>query len=108
MVEYRAAIEQSPYNMNPRLHVYCPRGDNQLAILLEDGTWTTVDDGVVSPPMAGLVLPREALKAIALALTEHLGELLPSEGERRVLREWLEVERGRVDAQLASVSNEEA
>lgn len=105
-MEYRAHVELPIYALNPRLHVWRDRADHRRELLLEDGTWTVVDDAAVIPDTAGIVLPREALQAIGLAILEHLGDRIPSQAEVRVLREWLGIERHRVDVLLHSVSSE--
>lgn len=49
----------------------------------------------------GWHLPVAVLQPLHAALTEHLGKSLPSAGEMSTLREWLAVERGRVDKFLS-------
>ena len=54
-------------------------------------------DTASDTPEVGFLVPHDALPALAEALVKHLGDSLPSAGEVRVLREWLEAERQRVD-----------
>jgi hypothetical protein len=68
--------------------------------LREDGSWTYTPDGVALEPDAGIVLPAEALDAIARAIDEHRGLATHGPTEVRVLREALDVERRRVDEAL--------
>ena len=49
----------------------------------------------------GWNIPVAVLQPLHAALTEHLGKSLPSVGEMSVLKEWLAVERGRVDKFLS-------
>jgi hypothetical protein len=67
--------------------------------LMEDGTWKEADEGT-SPVGMGLILPAESVEAIARAVEEFQGHASHSDTEARVLREWLAVERGRVDLAL--------
>jgi hypothetical protein len=67
--------------------------------LMPDGTWTSVEEGDV---VVGIELPRGAIEAIAEAIAEWQGHTSHADTEARVLREWLAVERDRVDAALAS------
>jgi hypothetical protein len=48
----------------------------------------------------GLLLPAEAVEAIARAVQEFQGHTSHADTEARVLREWLTVERARVDRAL--------
>lgn len=79
-----------------RLLVAQDRGDD-VDMLMQDGTWRTVERGTVTDE-AGLVIPTEAVGAVLDALRAFVGERGPTEGEVRVLREWLAHERGRVDS----------
>lgn len=67
-------------------------GGNGQSVLVEPG---------IDPEDVGLVIPRDALGAIAAELAKHLGDALPSAGEVRVLREWLAVERDRTNVTLS-------
>ncbi len=72
---------------------------DQGAYLMPDGTWTVVGEGA-QPDGIGLGLPRAAIEAIELAIAEWQGHTSHTDTEIRVLREWLAVERGRVDGAL--------
>ena len=67
--------------------------------LMENGLWTEADEGT-SPADMGLLLPAEAVEAIARAAQEFQGHTSHADTEARVLREWLVVERARVDRAL--------
>ncbi len=100
---YRAHIERAVHTDTVRLHVWRPVGGTAgiVEALLEDGSWMVVDAVATTPPTdAGISLPVDTLEAVAAALAEYLGHHLPSAGEIAVLREWLTVERGRVDRTL--------
>lgn len=72
------------------------------AYLMADGTWVQVADGSTVENM-GIVLPRGAIEAIATAIAEFQGHTSHADTEARVLREWLAIERDRVDAVLERV-----
>ncbi len=83
-----------------RILVGRSRGDGFEYLLPGGGSYIeTFDAGDETPPV-GFVVPHTALPALAEALVKHLGDSLPSAGEVRVLREWLEAERVRTDAAL--------
>lgn len=104
MRRIRARFENPYYDRNVRLHLYREAAPGKIEYLAEDGTWNTIDEGVVPPTSAGLPLPPEAVEAIALAAAETLGNKLPSQAEVAVLREMLTKEQGRVDAVLADAT----
>lgn len=99
MGDFRARVTHDfPQNVC-RLQVACDRHDG-VELLMEKGSWMVFTDGALPTEPAGIVLPPEALEAIAEALAKHLGNALPSQAEVAVLREWLTAERSRVDAIL--------
>lgn len=67
--------------------------------LLSNGTWQTVAEGEQIVDM-GIVLPRASIEAIAVAIQGWQGHTSHADTEARVLREWLAVERDRVDRAL--------
>lgn len=70
-----------------------------MSYLQSDGTWMTVEEGTRSTN-AGIALPAEAVDAIAEAVATFQGTANHAATEAAVLREWLAVERGRVDEAL--------
>lgn len=84
-----------------RLYVAEARGPHSTAHLMADGTWQVVEDGARLDD-TGLVLPAAAVDAILEAIEELQGHRSHADTEARVLREWLTVERGRVDAVLSA------
>lgn len=68
--------------------------------LYADGSWRATEPGTMLPPEAGIELPRSAIEAIAVAIQEWQGHTSHADTEARVLREWLAVERQRVDKAL--------
>lgn len=76
------------------------RDNDQHAFLMPDGTWLRVDDGAASPERMGIELPASSIEAIAVAIQEWQGHTSHADTEARVLREWLAVERERVDRAL--------
>jgi hypothetical protein len=93
---YRVHLEQSWAFDGSVLHVINHRGNGTLEYLNRNGVWSTVDEGLPLGDDAGIMLPREAVKAL-------IAELAPdaTAGEIGVLREALAVERDRVDRVLA-------
>jgi hypothetical protein len=70
------------------------------AVLMGDGTWHVLAEGEATGDDAGLPLPREAIDAILTAIEQWQGRANHGATEARVLREWLGVERARVDKTL--------
>lgn len=73
-----------------------------MRVLTEDGGDVLVPPGLDLPSNAGIDLPGECLEALAGSLMKYLGNSLPSQGEVRVLREWLSKEGDRVDLLIGS------
>lgn len=105
---YQAFIERrwdDPLEDVVRLHVITPfRVDRHRSYLTETGAWYDAVEGMQATA-SGIVLPREALKAIVLAIKEFRGDLVDESTEAKVLREWLAVERRRVDEVLHPYAN---
>src|SRR6185369_14012629 len=81
-----------------RLIVWDDVGFDQRRYLMADGTWSVSEDPTAAKP--GWVVPREAIEGLAQAIQSWQGHAGHADTEARVLREWLEVERGRVDQTL--------
>lgn len=77
------------------------RDNDKQAFLMPDGTWFRPEEGVAVDRM-GIELPAGAIEAIAIAVQEWQGHASHADTEARVLREWLAVERERVDRALVS------
>jgi hypothetical protein len=75
------------------------RDEHRHAFLMPDGTWQTFEEGVRVDEV-GVVIPAEAVEALAVAIQEWQGHASHADTEARVLREWLAVERERVDRAL--------
>ena len=75
------------------------RGMNR--VLMSDGTWREISDGAYSDDDAGIMLPFEALDAIEEAIAVYRGNSSHAATESKVLREWLNTEKDRVDLFLA-------
>ena len=70
------------------------------SVLSADGrTWITPQEGAVMDGV-GFAIPPEALEPLAQEIDRVLGHASHADTEARVLREWLDVERGRVDEAL--------
>ena len=101
MSEYDAMLlrEMADWQRNTtRLMVREKRGIRS-AYLMEDGTWTDQEDGTALD-RTGLILPAGSIEAIARAIQEFQGHASHADTEARILREWLAVEKARVDAVL--------
>ena len=78
----------------------------KMRTLFEDGTWREVEEEqpfVTSGnpgESEGITLPVGAIDALLSAIEEWQGHKNHGDTEARVLREWLAVERARVDATL--------
>lgn len=100
---YRAFVLRSWENsFADTVRLYMRRrhpGSGRVEYLLSDGTWRVVDEGT-EVAEAGLLLPAEAVEAIAVAIEEFQGHTSHADTEARVLREWLAVEQRRVDEAL--------
>lgn len=107
-MSYRAHIEYDVMTDVIRLYLVRPTGDYRSDVLMADGSWSRAEAGARPAGEVGFPLPADSLPEIAKALTEHLGNALPSQAEVSVLREWLAVEQRRVDDVLRpSLSQEE-
>lgn len=63
--------------------------------LMPDGNFKTVNEGEIADD--GLVLPNSSARAILKAFQDYVGIVSPSSQENKVLREWLDLEKERVD-----------
>ena len=77
------------------------RNGSRVEYLRSDGNWQSIADGTLRDDDYGLRIPAEAIEAIAVAIQEFQGHTSHADTEASVLREWLTVERARVDAVLA-------
>lgn len=103
MNEWKANVIQDPslfITGQVRVLVGRERQDGFEYLLPGGGSWIDSFENATPPdaPTVGFVVPAGALNALTEALVKHQGDSLPSAGEVRVLREWLAVERARVDA----------
>lgn len=97
MNRWRAAIVREPEMFaqdTVRLLVADPSG----GVLTERGLWVRLPEGERAPDM-GLILPAEAIAVIGEAIHRFHG-YTDRAAEAAVLREWLAVERERVDRVL--------
>lgn len=96
---FAARVMQGPDLFARDVVTLAVRDNDQRAYLMRDGNWMVVEEGTSSADM-GIVLPSGAIEAIAVAIAEYQGHTSHADTEARVLREWLAVERGRVDRAL--------
>lgn len=106
MSQYRAYLaqdwENDPLARSARLYlvrVDYP-GATTAAYITRAGNWVQAKEGERPTEDIGLVLPVESIIPIHDAIESHLGLALHSATESKVLREWLEVEKHRVDLML--------
>ena len=104
---YRALIygpggdHLDPLSQVARLIVYEVRPfGSPVRYLNEKGEWVEVAEAAAKPADAGITLPPEAIEAIAVAIQKYQGHASHADTEAKVLREWLTVERARVDEVL--------
>lgn len=97
---WKAVIQKDtpPWDRSVRLHVFRRHADGRLDVLLPNGVLQTIDEATMPPEDAGLIIPDEALEAIAEAFHPHAAGQARLEGEVKALREALGLERERVDA----------
>lgn len=101
----RVKIMDDYFDGNLRLVVGKIRGDGQLDILMQDGQWQTIDEGVRIPDDAGVLIPREAAQPMVDAIQSWQGMAKPLGPETvEAMRDALEVERKRVDKVLNVLS----
>lgn len=74
------------------------RDNDRQAYLMPDGNWSVLEEGVAVD--VGITLPAGAIEAIAVAIAEYQGHTSHADTEARVLREWLAIERVRVDLMI--------
>ena len=100
VMEIKAHIVDEFRVWNPdhtvRLVLYRQWGQVTEAVM-SDGTWYRAPAGEQFPGEVGLVIPREALVPIHAEIERVQGTSLHTSTESKVLREWLEAERARVD-----------
>lgn len=94
---WKAVIQKEhPWDLGVRLHVYRYHADGRLDVLLPDGILQTVEEAVAPPDNAGLMIPEEALEAIAEAFHPYATGQARLEGEVKALRASLSKEENRV------------
>lgn len=86
-----------PYDLSVRLHIFRRHSDGKIDILKASGWMETVEEGIAVPDDAGLMIPREALAAVAEAFHPHATGQARLEGEMSAVKEMLRVESGRVE-----------
>jgi len=97
MTRFEAAILDGPHLWTMNRVTLAVREGNSY--LMEDGTWQAFDEGTATEG-TGIALPRGAIEAIAVAIQNWQGHASHADTEAKVLREWLAVERERVDRTL--------
>lgn len=92
----RVEIHRNEIIGAPVIYMTRMLADGRLEVLDTQG-WVAVDEGAALHGH-GLPIPSESLEPLAVALDSFLGHpTTQAQAEARVLREWLESERGRVD-----------
>lgn len=83
-----------------RLILVRQRGDGRDDVWMGGDEWRTIEEGTVTPEPPGVLLPVDAVDALREAIDHYEGKAGHAATEARVLREWLDVERARVDKAL--------
>lgn len=100
---WRAAIWQDradPFNGTVQVVVHRRGPAGSAEVLRGDGSVQIVPEGA-APDGNNIVLPSDAIEPIRAAIERWQGSAGNPVVEAKVLREWLAVERGRVDRALA-------
>jgi len=101
---YRAhIIETSQGWSNGTVRLLLATAGRNIVALQEDGTWAEQAEGS-SSDRSGLILPRASIEPIIEAMETWLGIRTHASTEAAVLREWLAVERERVEKILKLVA----
>jgi hypothetical protein len=99
--EYRVFIQDpglsDPLAMSVGIYVW---REHDRRLLNPDGTWLPVEEGT-HPGPPSFTLPRDVMEAFVEAVDAYKGQPSHAKTEASVLREWLEVERARVDKVLS-------
>lgn len=103
-LNYRAYIENKYMSRGVRVLLFQDAGIGHVDCLMANGTWERVPEGAEPAGEMGVTIPAAALPQIHDAIAAHLGNSVPTKAEVSVLREWLAVERGRVDKTLGAPS----
>lgn len=101
--EWKAAIWQDradPFSGTVQVVVHRRGPAGSIEVLRGDGTVQIVPEGGAPDPN-NIVLPSDAIEPIRVAIERWQGGAGNPVVEAKVLREWLAVERGRVDKVLA-------
>lgn len=100
MKDYRVFI-QDPGYLDPlaqSVGIYVWR-EFDRHVLRPDGTWLEIVEAA-APPTPSFTLPRAAMEAFVEEVDRYRGQPSHAKTEAAVLREWLAVERERVDRVL--------
>jgi hypothetical protein len=97
MMDFKAWVVEDFGTGTVRLQIGRPRSNGTAEWLTQNGLWQVVDEGVRLDEGFGIVLPRGSVEAIAVAIQNWQGHASHADTEAKVLREWLAVERDRVD-----------
>lgn len=103
---YRAHIGESAedWRLNTVRLLIVEEGPRGGRAVNEDGQWVEVHEAELLPSNAGILLPKASIAAILEAFREWQGRpKVDSTTEAAVLREWLKVEKDRVDHLVDSV-----
>jgi len=101
--EWQVAIVEDEGTFLPHeyasLWIYRRVSDDKWQFVVAGNTIITVDEGATHPD-ASIKIPLAAVEKLAVAVQNFQGHTSHADTEARVLREWLTVERQRVDALL--------
>lgn len=92
-----AKIEGPTYRDIFTLHVWRRRGEHNIELALNDGTWFSQDSMMSTPENSGILIPGDVFDDVFQAFLTYKGFKEHTPTEVKVLREWLAHERARVD-----------
>lgn len=101
-MKYEAHIFDDP-SMMARSTVRLAIASAHNTFLMRDGSWSEQIEPGMTLEGVGIELPREAIEAVAEAIERWQGHTNHGDTEARVLREWLDSERKRVDRVLDDI-----
>lgn len=100
-----ARIEWEGYRDVHRLHVWRRLPNDRVEVMMADSTWTTIDPMETIPPDSGVPFPGYLFDEIFDAFLKYKNFKTHEPTEVKVLREWLTLEKTRVDALVNRIAD---
>ena len=99
-----ARIEWEGYRDVHRLHVWRRVSGDRVEVMMADGTWTTIDPMESIPLDSGIPIPGYVFDEIFDAFLKYKNFKTHEPTEVKVLREWLEEEKKRVNNLVSDIT----